>query len=160
MKPENLYKGMLGFANTITTLSLAVTAVVIFLQILFRYVLHAPLHWTEETARLSFIYVTFLGSAAALEHGEHISISFLTERLSSRMRRLLTFFNHSVLAVILFLLLTSSIKLTIESVGIPMPATRLSSAFYYAPVSIGSVLMFIITLAKLWALKRTDIEKI
>ena len=39
---------------------LAITTIIIFLQVLFRYVLTQPLSWTEETARFLFIWVALL----------------------------------------------------------------------------------------------------
>ena len=42
-------------------------------QVFARYVLHAPTIWSEELARFLLVWITMLGSAYVLEHGEHVA---------------------------------------------------------------------------------------
>ena len=60
---------------------MAAKTIVISMQVFTRYVLNDPLTWTEEVARYLMVWVCFLGSAMALKYGEHISVSFIQERL-------------------------------------------------------------------------------
>ena len=48
---------------------LAAMAVAVFLQVLFRYLLHLPLFWTEEFARYCLVWASLLGAAVALKRG-------------------------------------------------------------------------------------------
>lgn len=63
------------------SLSLALMTILISLQVLFRYVLSSPLAWTEELARFTFIWMTFVASILASVSGEHVAITMLQERL-------------------------------------------------------------------------------
>jgi len=55
-------------------------------QVVFRYLLEFPLPWTEEVARYSFIWASFLATSVIVGRGEHFSIDFLLEALSPRPR--------------------------------------------------------------------------
>ena len=48
---------------------LAAIFAIMVLQIAFRYVLNAPLVWTEEAARYLYIWACYLGAAVALRRG-------------------------------------------------------------------------------------------
>ena len=39
----------------------------IFTQVLFRYLLNNSLNWTEELAKYLFVWMTFIGSASAFK---------------------------------------------------------------------------------------------
>ena len=51
--------------------------VVTVLQVVFRFVLHKPAAWTEETARYAFIWMTYVGSAYATKKMTHIRVDVL-----------------------------------------------------------------------------------
>ena len=59
---------------------LAAMTVVILLGVAFRYVLEAPLPWSEELAKLLLLWIVFLGASAGIQRGEHITIDFLLQR--------------------------------------------------------------------------------
>lgn len=53
------------------------------LQVLFRFVFQIPAAWTEETARYAFIWMMFVGAAAAVKKGSHISVDLLDSFLKN-----------------------------------------------------------------------------
>lgn len=83
---------MVAFDNT---LDLIITIVFIFMllstimQVVFRYLLHVSVPWTEEAARFALIFVTFWGAATALRERDHITISTFFERIPIKPRLLL-----------------------------------------------------------------------
>ena len=65
---------------------LTVMTVVVFLQVIFRYVIHSSLPWSEELSRDCLIFVTFIGVSAGLKAGTHTSIDFLILVLPDRCK--------------------------------------------------------------------------
>lgn len=57
-------------------------------QVLFRYVLHWSIDWTEEGARVLFLIAVLLGIALAVREREHIAVPFLLDRLPRRLKAL------------------------------------------------------------------------
>jgi len=118
--------------------------IVIFLQIIFRYLLKSSLPWSEELARYFQVWLTFIGSAYAIRKKSHISLSGITDRLPNRIKmRCSCIVDICVLAFIIVILI-QGIKIvgiityqTSPSMGIPMkyiyiaiPASAVLSIFY------------------------------
>jgi TRAP-type C4-dicarboxylate transport system permease small subunit len=75
LKLERLLDALLAVA-------LAVMVTTISYQVFGRYALGRAPSWTEELTRFLLIWMTMLGSAAALRHGGHITVTFLVEMLN------------------------------------------------------------------------------
>ncbi|WP_340108140.1 TRAP transporter small permease [Pikeienuella sp. HZG-20] len=54
------------------------------LQVFYRYVLNAPLMWTEELARLMCVLTTYFGSVVVLIAREHIRVEMIDSLLGRR----------------------------------------------------------------------------
>jgi TRAP-type C4-dicarboxylate transport system permease small subunit len=124
--------------------------VTMVLQVTFRYVLAAPLTWTEELARYLYIWACWLGAPVALRRGNHIVIAVVSERLPSRLGRIVGLGTH---AMALFFLAQLAIQGTIlavrshtvEAITLPIPW---SMVYVAAPVS--AVLMLMETIQAAW----------
>lgn len=58
----------------------------VVLQVLFRYVLAAPLPWSEEAARYLFVWTAFVAAAASVARNDQFSIPLFVEKLPHRAR--------------------------------------------------------------------------
>jgi TRAP-type C4-dicarboxylate transport system permease small subunit len=65
---------------------LYVTVVVVFVQVIARYILKVSLPWTEEFARFAFIWLIFLANAMAERQKEHFRVSYFVEQAPRRVR--------------------------------------------------------------------------
>ena len=65
----------------------AAQAIVVGLQVVGRHVLHQPIPWTEEIARLLLVWLMCVGGIAALKHAQHPRVTALV-RLFAEERRL------------------------------------------------------------------------
>jgi len=68
---------------------LAISAFVIMLassvlQVFFRYIMDAPLQWTEELARLMCVLTTYFGGVVVLLAREHIRVDIIDGFVSGR----------------------------------------------------------------------------
>ena len=54
------------------------------LQVFFRYVLNAPLQWTEELARLACVLTTYFGGVVVLLARENIRVDIIDHYVSGR----------------------------------------------------------------------------
>lgn len=70
----------------LTGLCLFVVVVTVFLQVLFRFVLKIPAPWTEEVARLAFVYMAFFGVVLGAKYNMHLSVDIL-DKLPKTWRR-------------------------------------------------------------------------
>lgn len=59
----------------------AVLVLVTVWQVFTRQVLHAPSTWSEELSKVTFVWLSFLGSAFVLGERGHIAIDFLARKM-------------------------------------------------------------------------------
>ena len=70
-------------------LSMALITVVVFVQVVFRYVLDLPLSWSEEVARFGFVWLVFLGAGLLTRMADHIWVTSFIEAFPPRLRNVL-----------------------------------------------------------------------
>ncbi len=58
-----------------------VTIVCVVIQVFYRYALNNPLPWTEELAKLAFMWMLFLGLCLAEKDHMHIAVDFFVDRM-------------------------------------------------------------------------------
>ena len=121
-------------------------AVVVFLQVIFRYILNLPLFWTEELARYCLVWASLLGSAVAVKRGQHIAVTIFMERLPPALRRRLTMIALISVAAILTIILWGGIQLVTITRAQISPALRVSMSVPYLAVPVGAALMLLHTI--------------
>jgi TRAP-type C4-dicarboxylate transport system permease small subunit len=128
---------------------LSVMALVVLLQVIFRYVLNFPLFWTEEFARYCLVWSSLLGSALAVKRGQHIAVTIIMERLSPALHRLLTITALISVAVILLIILWGGMHLVAITRAQISPALRVSMSIPYLAVPVGAALMLLHTIVSI-----------
>jgi len=94
--------------NTVAFL-LAVFSVVIFLQVLTRFVIKMPLPWTEELSRYLFIWMVFLGSALGVRKALHYRIVMATQIIPDKIKSFSELIVHLFIFCFFFLVLINSL---------------------------------------------------
>jgi len=67
-------------------LNLLISTVIVFINVVLRYVFSASLHWVDEAARYMFIWLIWIGADFALREGKHLRIDMLVNRFRGRFR--------------------------------------------------------------------------
>jgi len=132
-----LFQGLefVVFVLVIAILTLVAT------QVFTRYVLHIPVNWLEEAARMSLVWLVMIGAAVAAERKEHYLIDIILRILPARLALVtLTLTNILGIAFLVVLAVTgyayfrSGMSATYVSLNVPR-------GYIYAAIPIGSVLM-------------------
>lgn len=124
----------------VSTILVALVTVT-FAQVVFRYVLQAPLAWSEELARFLLMWLASLSAAYAFKTRSHFALRFVVDRFQPAVQRWLA--TGVTLAVVWFLAVFAwqSFKFTLEVRDMSAPATEMSMAIPYSSAFVGSVLM-------------------
>jgi TRAP-type transport system small permease protein len=115
-------------------------AVILNLQVFCRYLLDAPLIWPEEVARLSLIWLTYIGCAAVAARGGHIAVDMLPMRLRGGAQRVLLAVIDGVLALTFAGLGWLGWRLARSLSGMETAATEIPMAWLAAPLVLGGAL--------------------
>jgi len=135
---ENLPIKILNF---IIVTMFSFMSIAVFVQIIFRYLLHQPIYWSEEFPRFILIWLTFLGSAIAMKNRSHLSISLLTNRLSLQKRKWVQFFANSLSLLFILILVWGGIIITNLTMPNRTAALQMPTGLVYLAVPVGGMLM-------------------
>ena len=127
--------------EVVLVLFLTAMAIVVFMQVIFRYLLNLPLFWTEEFARYCLVWASLMGAAVAVKRGQHIAVTWFVERLPERIGRILGLTAQISVAVILAVMMWGGIKLVVITSAQISPALRIPMAVPYMALPIGSGIM-------------------
>lgn len=146
---------------TMTVLTIIMT-VLIFLQVVMRYIFKDSPAWTEELSRYIFLWAIWIGASYGVKTRSHVRLTILTSRLNSRVQ-------DAVNVIVWFLWLGFIIFLVFkgfELVGTFLASGQTSTAMHipmwiaYASVPVGCTLMvFRLLQNAYYAIKKFKNEK-
>ena len=126
-------------------------AAVVGLQVVGRHILHQPIPWTEEIARLLLGWLMCAGGIAALRHGQHPRVTALVRLLSEPRRQAVDRGLRLVLLAFFVCLIVPAYHLTVASAGESLPASGISGAWISVGLPAALLLMSIVVLQQLHA---------
>ena len=121
----------------------ALIAVVVFLQVVFRYLLRQPLFWSEELPRYLLIWMSFLAAALAQKSEAHINISLALAPLPSAWRRAVRILTNLIILAFLVVLVYSGALVVGITASHRSTALQIPMAAVYLALPVGAVLMSI-----------------
>ena len=62
-------------------LLLLISTIIVFMNVVLRYVFSASLHWVDEAARYMYLWLIWVGADFALREGRHLRIGMIADRL-------------------------------------------------------------------------------
>ncbi|MGM0544113.1 MAG: TRAP transporter small permease [Pseudomonadota bacterium] len=73
--------------------------------------------WADELARMLFIWLVFIGAAAAFARYEHIAVDALVRRLPVRVAHVLYFIQHLIITALMSVMLVGGYQVIASSSG-------------------------------------------
>ena len=121
----------------------ATMTVVVLLQVIYRYLLTQPLHWSEELARYLFVWISLLGASLSVQKRGHFGMDFFCRMLPEKGRRFLLFLTYLLMGAVMLVLLIYGIVLVQKTAAQQSPAMEISMGWAYACLPVGATLMTI-----------------
>ncbi len=131
------------FEELILVPSLVFTVILVFSQVVMRYVFQSSLYWSEELARYLFVWQTWLGASLAVREASHIRIEAIKVYLSKKAQRKLDWLVFIIWITFCIFLTVKSSELTsrlFQSMQLSS-ALRLPMGWAYLSVPVGCILM-------------------
>jgi TRAP-type C4-dicarboxylate transport system permease small subunit len=114
---------------------LAVMIILTFLNVVLRYVFHTGFAWSEEVARLCFIYLVYLGSIEAMRDNRHLMVDSILVRIPGVAQKILYAVLQLTIVVLMYILTEGSWRLVRQNLGnkwavthFPIPVVYFSGA--------------------------------
>ena len=128
---------------------LLVETVLLFAGVVFRYLLHKPLVWTDEVNSILFLWLGVLGAVMAVRRWRHMRMSSFVVRLGARAQSIVADVGTALVAVLLCLLLPPALEHVATEAGVITPSLELSQAWRAAAMPAGILLMLVEALQRL-----------
>ncbi|WP_404322773.1 TRAP transporter small permease [Cytobacillus firmus] len=132
-----------AFIKWILILLFFIMVIVVFLQVLFRFVLDQPLAWTEELSRYLLVWITFLGAGYAVSVKAHPSIELLFEKANQAVRRVLLALSTVLVVFFFYQIIVNSFIFIERSMMQTSPALQVPMGMVYLVIPIASILFVI-----------------
>jgi TRAP-type C4-dicarboxylate transport system permease small subunit len=124
-------------------LILAVMTAAVFLQVVLRYAGAAGFDGLEEVPRFLFVWLVMIGSASAMQRGQHTVLDYFVNRLTPRGRALIVIaVNAASIALFAWLIKLSLVLVpnaqlqTSAGLGLPL-------GWVFAAIPVGSALIIV-----------------
>jgi TRAP-type transport system small permease protein len=143
MVVKKIVDSLNAFIKWILILLFFIMVIVVFLQVLFRFVLDQPLAWTEELSRYLLVWITFLGAGYAVSVKAHPSIELLFEKANQAVRKVLLALSTVLVVFFFYQIIVNSFVFIERSMMQTSPALQLPMGMVYMVIPIASILFII-----------------
>src|ERR1700751_2350101 len=123
--------------------------VVLFAGVVSRYVLHAPLIWSDELASMLFLWLAMLGAGVAFRRSAQMRMTALVASAGPRLRAYLDLVAICAALAFLILIVHPAYEYASDEGVITTPALQISNAWRAAALPIGTCLMALFALLRL-----------
>lgn len=141
--------------------TLALMVVLIFGQVVGRYVLQSAPSWTEEAARYIHVFQVWIGAGYAVKLREHIKVSAFINVFHGIFRKTLEVIAALIWFLLALFLAVFGTKLVLESYrhGQVSPAIQISFWIPFLAIPLGGLSMSIRLIQQLIIIIKTDYKK-
>ena len=140
---------LLGAAKLSIIVISIVMIVVTLAQVIFRYVIAAPLPWSEELARYCFVWIVFLGGAIGLSRGIHLGVDLFVKTLPPRAQRAMDLLISVLIAVFAAAVINASQPVISMNMFQRSPALGVQMSWIYIAIPISMAMIIVISVERI-----------
>jgi len=142
-------KLLLLFEKLISGFAIFCLSLMIFLvlgNVVMRYLFNTGIAWSEEGARIGFVWIVFLGIILAAKDKEHLIVDVFSANAGPKVAAVLRFLVRAITLFIMYAVTVGGVKLMILTWDQPLPSTELPAAIIYAAGVLASVSLIAMTI--------------
>jgi len=122
---------------------IAAMTILVFLQVIFRYLLDAPIDWSEEMASFAFVWMALLGASVGLKNDEHPRLDIFYQVFPDWAKTFCNLIINLAILFVLVVLIIFGIKLTIAMQMQRTAALGYSISYVYVVLPLSAIIMFL-----------------
>jgi len=116
--------------------------VVVFAQVVWRFVFNDPFSWSEELARYLQVWIVLLASSVCIREGSHLMVDYLVHYLPFSCKKYLKLFVTLLMMVFITVLVVYGIKM-MGATTARSPALNIPMSAVYLVFPIAGILMWL-----------------
>lgn len=119
-------------------------AVIVFINVVARYVFAKAFPWTEEIAVFMFTWIIFLGALLAFKRHRHLGVDLIIKLLPNVGRKIAVLIGNLLVGWVLVLLVQGGIDYYFQTVIWPAPATQIPYGYINAIIPFSAFFMLLL----------------
>jgi TRAP-type C4-dicarboxylate transport system permease small subunit len=130
------------FIKFVIVIMTIVMSLVVFMQVVLRYLVDQPFSWTEELARVTFLIWVLLGATLAYRENMHLGLDVVESRLPQSVRVFMIVLRRLLVIAFALVMLKQGITLTSTlTAKTPILTLPLSVIYLILPIVMGLILL-------------------
>lgn len=121
----------------------ALMVLVIFGQVIMRYVFNNSLSWSEELGKFLFVWISWIGISIGAKRKEHIKITMFVDKCSPKNALICEILSEIIVFGICAVTAYYGIELVISQAHINFAGIKISMSWGYLAVVIGCAVMML-----------------
>lgn len=134
----------------------AVMVIVIFAQVVFRYVFEDSLSWSEELGRYLFIWITFLGAALGVRSNAHVALDSLVKVMPPAIQKPVRWIGYLAMLALAVVMVVTGQSLIELGMRQRTAAMQLPMGYVYVVLPVSGALMILYLLFDLFGLREKE----
>lgn len=148
------------FLKTLVAIGNGVMLLLVFAQVITRYVFNYTPYFGEELARYLFVWVVFLSLPLVARYGGHMCIETLTSRVHGATLKLLNILADLFTIAFLSIMVWCGIQMVIRTSYQTSPAMMIPMSWVYVVIPFGCAVMLLYTVINLVGVLKTPASEI
>lgn len=128
--------------KTIIISLFAIQVLVVFSQVIWRFVFNDPFSWSEELARYLQVWLILLTASVCIRKGRHLAVDFATHVLPFRINKILKLITMVCIMGFTWILIIFSVQMIVITVHQITPAMRVPIGVVYMAFPVAGIAMF------------------
>ena len=152
---RNFLKTSESLLNYVTMSAIAAMVLLVFINVLLRYVFKFAITWSEELAVNLFVWVIFMGGILAMLNNMHIAVDVFVKMAPKKAQKILSLIANSFVLFALYILIDGGYKVTMVVHKTISAATGLPFSYITVSMVISGVVMALIVLHQMYLTLRS-----
>lgn len=148
---RHLLRGALMVAEGLLALALAAMVVMVFGNVVLRYVFDSGITVSEELSRFLFVWVTFLGAVVVMAEGGHLGFDMVARALPALGQRACRIVSDLLMLVCCGMFLSGAWTQALLNLTNAAPVSGLPLGWAYAAAVVAAIGLGLLVLADLLA---------
>lgn len=135
------------------TAAVAAVFIVVMMEVVSRYIMHQSIAWGGEVCQTLIVWITFIGSAAALLTNDHMEINIVLDRIHSpAARKVIRFIRELAILVFVCVGTAGGVKLVERTWSMTTTTLQIPAGILYLAFPAGCALMIPVVLHNIYKL--------
>ncbi len=141
-------------------LCVLVMLLLVFGNVVLRYGFNSGITVSEEVARMSFVWLIFLGTIIAFRTKQHLGVNMLLDRLPVMAQKIIHILRQLIIMWVLWLMIEGGWDQTIIGINNTLPVTGWSQALFSGMVWFSALAMFLLAIGDIAVALMTPADQV